>query len=887
MLLPELNAPINFAGKDGFYWWFGQVDETKDTKDPKNSNRYKVRIAGHHVQSCSAIDTDDLPWAICMFPVTHPAATGNSNYTPSRIQKGTWVIGFYMDGAHGQQPVILGTLSQVTKSTTNISFSNDVNSDECLAFRRYVPYTNSLLTSSSEIDSTKRPGGTGGGNSSNPISTTAQATGAAGNAGNPAGDSGCVTIADAQCKDVNKKTRSDFEKTLTELFGSISNNGGQIGNELISKTTGGLFDYGRAAQGYIDRVFNISTAYIGNAKYQLYALLKEGCKQIASFLLQIPPPEKPSTTSGTTTKSTTQTKTGVLGSLSRQINDLLGKINCSIADLEKKFLDFITNLLYELLTEVVSTALCNVEAIVSKILSELESFFTSVIDALFGSFQLILDIIASPLNILGSALDFIFDLFGITCSGKTDTCSGENSQQYCWGSSKKKKPGEDDFATLDKIISSIEKEGTTELQTTCDENQALPCPQLTSVSVYSGTPNPDTFSGPDENIPTPPIDTDFDDYFDFGPEDDIIQDDTIDDPIILVDETVVSNPDDTTNNIGGNSSTIISVGNTNQYNYTSISKKPTINYIVSSTVFFNPSFSIVDSGVLYTLTADKTEVSQGETIKFTLRPVNADIPNQTVFNYLLFGFVQLSDFVDGLTFGSMTMKDNVAVKSITISDNISISDRESVLFSISSAGVSQRFTIVNKKAQESTTPTTRPTFREPVFGDPEVDENGKIIFIPIDDAGDSYIFPPYIDIFGEGSGASAYINLDENGRASKVIIQRPGRNYVPNKNPKTRCVIDSFINIRPGLGYTSTPTVLVNGEKDIARAIINDSGYIVNMEVIDRTKVFSSLPSVEIFGGGGSGAIFLPSLSCIDTDSYQKLVSDVAPYGSDEVIDCP
>jgi len=49
----------NFVGKDGFHWWVGQVEKTDE--NVKNSNRYKVRIIGHHLADCEGQGTDDLP----------------------------------------------------------------------------------------------------------------------------------------------------------------------------------------------------------------------------------------------------------------------------------------------------------------------------------------------------------------------------------------------------------------------------------------------------------------------------------------------------------------------------------------------------------------------------------------------------------------------------------------------------------------------------------------------------------------------------------------------------------------------------------------------------------------------------------------------------------
>lgn len=873
MLLPELNLPINFAGKDGFYWWFGQVE---DVPDPKNSNRYKVRIAGHHVQSCSAVKKEDLPWAVCMFPVTHPSIPGNSSYTPSRLQKGTWVVGFFMDGAYGQQPVIMGTIGKVNNSDTNNGYSNDPNSESCVAFKRWIPPVNPNIAGvdgSSSADATPGQGGAPSPEANpNPASTVVTKS--------EESRSYCHVLADAKCNDT-ENTKSDFEQTLTELFGNVQKSGGQIGTQLLSEATGKLNDYSIAANGYIDRVFRLSKSYITAGKFQMLAALKKGCEEIVKFLLGIPTPPKKEG------KAVVQQKTGYLGALTKEINKLLGKINCSIADLEAKFLEFLTNLIYDLITTAVSAATCAIEAVISKVLSELESFFESAISAIFGPLQAILGIIASPLNLIGSILNYIFQIFGIKCEGDTNKCVTEEEQKkLCWGK-QEKKPGADDFAALDKLIADVETNGVTELQTTCEESSYLPCPYPTEAYIFSGEPNPSGFTGPPEIVSDPPIDPKFDDYFDFlipDPEDTIEEEDEE-----FVTTSVESDTTSTIKNVvKGSTSSSTKISGINDYNYFSITpSNPSLGFGFTSSIQFSPILSPVLDSLSYNLVSNKTKVSNGETIQFTLTCVQGDVEDGTVFNYLIYGSLTPSDFSDGTNIGSMIMKNNVATKNITMSENLSIEGEITALFSVAQAAIGVNFNIINKNYVTPSETPPQPTFRKPEIGTPEVGDNGQIIFIPINDPGDPYNFPPLIKVTGEGIGAVASAVLDESGRLKKVLIERPGVGYTPNKKANTTCVIENFVIIRPGKNYTEEPVVLVNGEKDIARAIIDDRGFVVNIEVINKTKSFIKLPSVTIIGGGGVGAVAIPSLSCLDEEQFKSYVSDVAPFGVDSVVDCP
>lgn len=884
MLLPELNLPVGFAGRDGFYWWIGQVEIDQDNKF---SNRYRVRIVGQHVKSCKAVDVNDLPWAVVMLPVTAPAAEGNSTYSPARLQKGDWVIGFFMDGAEGQHPVIMGSLQKVTKSTKNTSLSNNNSTAECLAFSRYVPDTNPkmALPESSQNDATARPGSKDGTGDS---STILNATNDQQSITNPHGRYACVQIADPTCTDT-ATTKSKFQQTLTEFFGAVSKNGGQLGNQMLSDVTGKLCDYAGAANGYIKRVFGIATAYLKSAKFQLLALIKQGISEILKFCLGIPVPTKnPKTGDAVKVK-----QVGILGRVIQWLNEQLGLINCAIADLEDKLLNFLTELIFGLVTEVISSATCKIEQIVQQIISELETFLTDIISVILGPLQAILGIIASPLNILGAILQYIFTLFGITCTGPDSKCKKEEQSQFCTGSANKKKPGEDDFAALDALIANIEKDGVTDLQSACTEYTSLPCPTPTTANVYGGTPDPTQSTGSPEPA-LPETEDAFDNFFDDINPDPTVEGDDVSDPD-------PADPDPTPINASITGSATLFLTTDSRYNstiddVTDYTWRSTLNLTLGSTsnvVRTDQRYSIettqppsfTDTILTYTLTADKTRVTKNETIRFTLTCTSGIVPDGTVFNYLMFGFIRASDFANGSNIGVMTMVNNVAQVSITISSDISIQDEAEVLFSVNEAGLSRQFYIYNDNPVQVVTEPPR-TFIPPILGIPEVDTEGRIIDIPVIDPGDPYITPPFINIAGDGIGASASAIIDtQTGKLSRIKIERPGRNYTPNRtNPN--CILDGFNIIRPGSGYSTEPIVTVDGEQGIARAIILN-GIVTKIEVINKTKTYNNLPSVRVFGGGGSGTKVIPSLSCISQEIYETYAASVAPSGEAQVIDCP
>ena len=104
----------NFMGKDGFQWFVGVVE---DRMDPKRLGRLRVRCLGHHTEDKDKLKTEDLPWAHPMNPITSATVSGIGQ-TPLGAVEGTWVVGFFTDGPSAQQPVIMGTLPGVPKSTS-------------------------------------------------------------------------------------------------------------------------------------------------------------------------------------------------------------------------------------------------------------------------------------------------------------------------------------------------------------------------------------------------------------------------------------------------------------------------------------------------------------------------------------------------------------------------------------------------------------------------------------------------------------------------------------------------------------------------------------------------------------------------------------------------
>ena len=98
----------DFAGKAGFVWWIGVVE---DRQDPLKLGRCRVRCVGWHSENKMHLPTDALPWATPSLPINNP-----SPYAP---KENDMVFGFFADGENAQDLVMLGILPGIPLKAGN------------------------------------------------------------------------------------------------------------------------------------------------------------------------------------------------------------------------------------------------------------------------------------------------------------------------------------------------------------------------------------------------------------------------------------------------------------------------------------------------------------------------------------------------------------------------------------------------------------------------------------------------------------------------------------------------------------------------------------------------------------------------------------------------
>ena len=98
--------------------WFTGVVE--DINDPAEMGRLKVRCFGYHTEVLEDMPTESLPWSHVMLPITSASMSGIGQSATGLLQ-GSWVIGFFRDGAALQDPFVIGSIPSMSTSLPAIT----------------------------------------------------------------------------------------------------------------------------------------------------------------------------------------------------------------------------------------------------------------------------------------------------------------------------------------------------------------------------------------------------------------------------------------------------------------------------------------------------------------------------------------------------------------------------------------------------------------------------------------------------------------------------------------------------------------------------------------------------------------------------------------------
>jgi len=140
------NKENDFAGKAGFVWWTGIIE---DRQDPLKLGRCRVRCVGWHAEDKAHLPTNMLPWAL-------PSYAPNQTHTYAP-KDGDMVFGFFMDGENAQNPVMLGVFPKIPLKQANPQepFS-DCRTEEQLKNSPRTPQSKTYNTDGSGITITEK-----------------------------------------------------------------------------------------------------------------------------------------------------------------------------------------------------------------------------------------------------------------------------------------------------------------------------------------------------------------------------------------------------------------------------------------------------------------------------------------------------------------------------------------------------------------------------------------------------------------------------------------------------------------------------------------------------------------------------------------------------------
>jgi hypothetical protein len=108
-------------GSDGRVFWFLGIVE--DIDDPLQIGRVRIRnIEDHNPSQSEYVETTDLPWAIPFTSINSSSRFG-IGISPTGINVGSYVFGFYLDGEKKTKPAYLGTWPVYAEETAKHSVS--------------------------------------------------------------------------------------------------------------------------------------------------------------------------------------------------------------------------------------------------------------------------------------------------------------------------------------------------------------------------------------------------------------------------------------------------------------------------------------------------------------------------------------------------------------------------------------------------------------------------------------------------------------------------------------------------------------------------------------------------------------------------------------------
>ena len=350
MMLEQSLISPNFLGKESFRWFIGVTTKYKQIEN--GGYKAKVRIIGYHPDAASIIKDEELPWAHVLVPLNMGAGEGSTGISFNSRGSET-VIGFFMDGDNGQQPVIIGSLFSGYDIEHSNSFNQGTN-----GFKPFKP-DKSLIKNPNNVSSkTGRTPDSGiqnisnnvGVTTSNPKGDPSQGKVATDTGREPKGNDGGTSnqqtvIIPPVCKDSKSKYSKilkalrDFIKTLRTVQ--------QVQDGFVNPALGALQDIPALAKETSTVISDLIIEYI---KFQRDQVIADIYKWLKKEIDKLMPKDF---------KLLTQLAA----------DKVVDSIWCAFNKVVQKMGEFVFNFLMEIIGKVSNLPICAAEAFLGSIMS--------------------------------------------------------------------------------------------------------------------------------------------------------------------------------------------------------------------------------------------------------------------------------------------------------------------------------------------------------------------------------------------------------------------------------------------------------------------------------------------------------------------------------------
>ena len=407
MMLENTLINPNFAGRDGFKWFIGQiapnVSNVNEIEEARGGLRCKVRILGYH-PSDNRVRDEDLPWAHVLVPPS--LGTGEGNYSAlGSVQPGSTVFGFFLDGDDGQQPVIVGAFYSGSDIESVLTW-NRILSQGTSEFNPFSPSPKKIIPPATT-----------------PISPSNENTGA---------DRG-ASSKDGKVIDSKREKKKTILSEQTEVSGIIIEPilKCETSSGTLSRITNLLRNFIRIANTvkdsinfYVNPVLNQITNIASEIKLiadaiadLIISLLKKVRDRIISIIYKL----------------LKQFLNNLLPANLKSIKELAAdqavkQIWCVFEKVAKKISKFIFDFLFNIFEDIISFPVCAAEAFLGTILG-------SAVNEITDSIQDTLDEVTSSLNgTIPTVLSILEQVINASASAVTFLSCEENqcTQQYAY-----------------------------------------------------------------------------------------------------------------------------------------------------------------------------------------------------------------------------------------------------------------------------------------------------------------------------------------------------------------------------------------------------------------------------------------------------------------------